>query len=109
DIIYERYFPLLYIYGCKIIPDEEEVKDILQEIFIYVWSKGIDLKGSFSSYIYTAVRYKIFDYIDKQKVRESYTASFQKFIDTHEFSTDDRILEKELAFQIEKEIKNLPK
>lgn len=109
DLIYERYFPLLYIYGCKIISNEEEVKDVLQEVFLYLWSKDIDLKGSFSSYIYSAVRYKLFDHIDKQKVRENYTTSFQIFIDTHESLADDLVLEKELAYQIEKEIRNLPK
>ncbi len=109
DLIYERYFPLLYIYSCKIISNEEEVKDVLQEIFLYLWSKDFHVKGTFSSYIYSAVRYKLFDHIDKQKVRENYATSFQIFIDSNKSIADDIILERELEYLIEKEVRNLLK
>lgn len=72
-LLYERYFPLLFIYASKIISDEEVVKDILQDVFVSLWSKtGLEINTSFSSYIYAAVRFQLFDYIDKQKVRQGY-------------------------------------
>ncbi|QIH35476.1 RNA polymerase sigma-70 factor [Sphingobacterium sp. DR205] len=107
--LYERYFPLLFIYAHKIISDEEVVKDILQDVFVSLWSKtSLEINTSFSSYIYAAVRFQLFDYIDKQKVRKGYADSLQHFLDQGEYSTDNYLLEKELQQQIEKEIMNLP-
>lgn len=109
NVIYERYSPLLYIYGCKIITDSDDVKDILQEIFISLWTKkSVHINTSFSAYIYSAMKYKLFDYIDKKKVRQGYAASLQEFISKGEYVTDNQVLENELASQIEKEIDNLP-
>ena len=55
--IYEKYWQLLYVAACKIIKDEDEAKDAVQEVFISLLSKGasIDIKGSVSNYLYTAV------------------------------------------------------
>ncbi|WP_104385421.1 RNA polymerase sigma-70 factor [Sphingobacterium sp. HMA12] len=108
-LLYERYFPLLFIYANKIISDEEVVKDILQDVFVSLWSKTrLEINTSFSSYIYAAVRFQLFDYIDKQKVRQGYADSLQHFLDRGEYATDNYLLEKELQQQIEKEIMNLP-
>lgn len=108
-LLYERYFPLLFIYANKIIADEELVKDILQDVFVSLWSKTpLEINTSFSAYIYAAVRFQLFDYIDKQKVRKGYADSLQHFLDQGEYSTDNYLLEKELQQQIEKEIMNLP-
>ncbi|MFD2554107.1 RNA polymerase sigma-70 factor [Sphingobacterium tabacisoli] len=109
NVIYQRYMPLLYIYGCKIVPDTDEVKDILQEVFTSIWSKrNLRINTSFSAYIYTSVRYKLFDYIDKKKIRNGYAASLQQFMEEGECVTDNQILENELRKQIEQEINNLP-
>lgn len=107
--LYERYFPLLFIYAGKIIPDQEIAKDILQDVFVSLWSKTPqDIKTNFSSYMYSAVRYQLFDYIDKQKVRKGYADSLQHFLNQGECSTDNYLIEKELQQQIEKEVMNLP-
>ncbi|ULT28823.1 RNA polymerase sigma-70 factor [Sphingobacterium sp. E70] len=91
------------------ISDEEVVKDILQDVFVSLWSKtGLEINTSFSAYIYAAVRFQLFDYIDKQKVRQGYADSLQHFLDQGVYSTDNYLLEKELQQQIEKEIMNLP-
>jgi len=54
------------------------------------------------------VRYRFFDFIDKQKVKSAYAQSFQLFLDKGEFLTDHYIAEKELAALIESEVVKLP-
>lgn len=109
--IYERYWQLLYVSACKVIKDEEEAKDVVQEVFVSLLKKGaaLEIHGSLSNYLYTAVRYKVFDLISRQKVRTDYADSLADFITDQNFTTDRTILEKEIAHVIEKEIKNLPK
>lgn len=109
-MIYERYWQLLYVAAFKVIKDEEEAKDVVQEVFISLLNKGTELEihTSFSSYLYTSVRYKVFDCISRQKVRTDYLDSFADFVSQSNYSTDRAILEKEISAEIEKEIQNLP-
>ncbi|MBC6108951.1 RNA polymerase sigma factor [Pedobacter fastidiosus] len=107
--IYERFNGLLYIYACKLVHDKEDARDIVQEIFVYLWSNpNIKIKSQLSSYLYTAVRYKIFDWLDKNKSKSNYLLSLEKFVDQGDCITDNYIREKEFASIIEKEVSLLP-
>lgn len=108
--IYNRFQGLLYVYACKIIKDEEDAEDIVQEVFLYLWDKRstIILKSSISSYLYSAVRFKFFNLLDRKKIRTDYKTSFQHFLDQGEYVTDNYIREKEFSQLIEKEIAALP-
>lgn len=108
--LYNRFQGLLYIYACKIIKDNDEAADVVQEVFLYLWDKRstITFKSSISVYLYSAVRYKFFNLLDKNKVRTAYKDSFQNFLDQGEYITDNYIREKEFSRLIEKEIAALP-
>lgn len=108
--IYKRYWGVLFQHARKMLRSDEAAKDIVQDVFTALWIKknDLDIYHKLSSYLYSAVRYKIFDFIDKGKVRGSYLQSLEKFIEQGEFTTDDLWLQKELAIQIEKEIDALP-
>lgn len=108
-IIYERYWQLLYVAVYKVIKDEEEAKDVVQEVFISFLNRGtaLEINGSLSSYLYTAVRYKVFDLISKKKVRADYLDSLNDYAETDN-TTDQALIEKEIRTEIEKEIQNLP-
>ncbi len=108
--IYNRFSGLLYIYAMKIIKDEEEAEDVVQELFITFWNsrESLEIKTSLSSYLYSAVRYRFFDLLSKKKVRSDYAQAFQSFIDRGAYSTDDYINEKELILLVEQEVSKLP-
>ena len=108
--IYDRYQGLLFIYACKITKDESEAEDIVQEVLFYLWDKRnvIKFEGSLSSYLYSAVRYKFFNLLDRKKVRVDYAESLQKFIDQESVQADYIVRERELSKLIEKEIALLP-
>ena len=108
--LYNRFKGLLYVYACKITRDEDIAEDLVQDIFIYLWDKRqtINFTSSISSYLYSAIRYKFFDLVDKQKVRADYVQAFQAFLDQGEYQTDNYISEKELSAVIEREVNKLP-
>ncbi|WP_316810744.1 RNA polymerase sigma-70 factor [Pedobacter heparinus] len=108
--IYKRYWAILFRHACKILHNEDEAKDVIQDLFTALWTKRrqINLNSSLSSYLYSATRYKIFDLIDKHKVRSQYLASLESFIHEGQCSSEDGIREKQLAVLIEKEIAGLP-
>jgi RNA polymerase sigma-70 factor (ECF subfamily) len=108
--IYNRYWAIMYVYARKILTDEDDAQDVIQEVFTYLWDKGheLNIKSSLSLYLYTSVRYRIFDLIDHKKVRTDYKTYLQRFIQEGEYITDEQLREKELIAVIEKEVSLLP-
>ena len=108
--MFERYQPLLYVYASKIVKDKDEASDIVQEVFLYLWDKRAEIvfEGQVLSYLYTAVRYKFFNLLDKKKVRKDYAASLQRFMLAGTPQTDDLLREREMMRIIEEQISLLP-
>lgn len=110
ELIYERYWQLLYVAACKVLADEEEAKDVVQEVFISLLHRGssLEINVTLSAYLYSAVRYKVFDYISKKKVRQNHLDSLDQYISAGNCPTDRALIVKEINAEIEKEIQNLP-
>lgn len=108
--IYNRYNKLLFIHAFKMLHDEEEAKDVVQELFTVLWNKRLQLSitGTLSSYLYTATRNRILDSIAHKKVQTQYLNSLQEFLMQGVFITDHHLRESDLAELIEKEIAALP-
>jgi RNA polymerase sigma-70 factor (family 1) len=109
--IYRRYFYLTYTHAYKKLRDEEQAKDVVQDVFTSLWFKReTNLpNSSLGGYLYTAVRYKIFDLFAHQEVESKYVDSVKDYLSTHSSApTDHLIREKQLQAYIEKEINALP-
>lgn len=108
--IYERYWGVLFIHAMKMLRDEDEVKDLLQELFTGLWSKsaGLQFQTSVSAYLYAATRNKVFNLIAHQKVKRNYSEQISKFIQQGEFITDEQVRLNELKRIIESEVALLP-
>jgi len=108
--IYHRYWALLFNHGRRILQDDEDAKDLVQDAFAVLWKEGktLVIKTSLSAYLYAVVRYKVFDLIDRQKVKNGYLESLEHFIAENNYSSDHLVREKQLEVIIEKEIAALP-
>jgi RNA polymerase sigma-70 factor (family 1) len=109
--IYRRYFYLLYVHAYKKLRDEEQAKDIIQDLFTSIWFKReFDLPNTnLAGYLFTAVRNKIFDLFAHQKVEAKYMQSLGEYVQSHKnVSTDQKVRENELMTYIEKQIDALP-
>lgn len=108
--IYHRYWGVIYQHARKMLQDDDDAKDLVQEVFSYFWANGSRLKidNNVSGYLYSALRYKFFDLIDREKVKNDYLLSLERFIDRMEYSSDHLVREKQLQQIIEKEISALP-
>ncbi|OKS87015.1 RNA polymerase sigma factor [Mucilaginibacter polytrichastri] len=110
EVIYRRYWALLFKHARRILQNDEEAKDVVQDIFAMVWLKGpaLFVNTTLPAFLYSALRNKIFDLIDRNKVKDDYFSSLEVFIDRGEFTTDNLLREKELNTRIELEIALLP-
>lgn len=108
--LYNRFKGILYVHAYRILQDKEDAKDIVQELFTVLWVKrdSLTLKTGIASYLYAAVRNRVFDKISSKKVESRYFESLKDFSLEEGYSTDSVVQEKELSALIEKEIAALP-
>ncbi|GAA4302323.1 RNA polymerase sigma factor [Aestuariibaculum suncheonense] len=107
--LYNRYSPVLYAHILRRLNDREEAKDIIHELFTYIWVNRmkIQIEGHPSGYLYTAVRNRVIKVISRRIVAT-------KHVDMHRpspynnIASDYLIRENQLRDLIEKEIESLP-
>lgn len=110
DEIYKRYHGILYSHAYRRLPDREEVRDMLQELFRYLWESRSKLQFTtgLSAYLYASIRNRIINHYRNKKVRDNFASSLQEFLDQGEHVIEEQLAEKELAKLIEEEVAALP-
>lgn len=108
--LFDRFYGLLYVHALKILRDEDEAKDLVQELFEMVWKKreSLSFTGSISSYLYACIRNLVLNHIAHQKVRARYIDSLQEFMEQEDGPTDFYVREQQLKALIEAAIAALP-
>lgn len=108
--IYRRYWSLMYMHALKMLKDEDDTRDALQDVFTSLWlnRETIDLNSNLAGYLYTCTRNKVLDIIAKQRIRVNYLDSLVSFIEINSNRIIDTITEKELSQALDNEIKQLP-
>lgn len=108
--IYHRFKGVLYAHAYKMLGDREEVRDVVQEVFVTLWSKKESLSiKNLSAYLYSSVRNRIIDRISRQNSKNKYIETMSFFVEHNSYQVPDRILyAKELRAMIEHEVSGLP-
>ncbi|MFT2008856.1 RNA polymerase sigma factor [Pontibacter sp. 13R65] len=72
--MYQRYWKQLYSSALRRINSEEDAKDIIQELFIKIWTRRTTIPENVKAaeYLFTALRYRIINYIQADQVRLKY-------------------------------------
>lgn len=101
--IFERYNKLLIKHAYHLLQSGEEAGDLVQDVFLALWQKHRELviTSSISSYLYRAVRNRVFDLLSHQKVVSRYTEAIGRFMEEGNSISDANLREKELAEIIE--------
>ena len=67
--LFDKYWKSLSNAAYKVLKDRDAAHDIVQEIFIDLWSKRKSLSiDHVSSYLHTAVKYRVINYIQKHEI-----------------------------------------
>lgn len=108
--IYTRYWPILFRHSRKMLDDDYQSMDIVQDIFTSLWFNypTFELNTSLVGYLYTAVRNRTINAINKSKLQSVYMESLQGYIEKGAYVTDDAIRYNELEAEIDAEIAKLP-
>ena len=80
EAIYTRYWEQLFTSAYIILRDHNSSKDVVQDIFIWLWEKRANVKiGSIAAYLKAAVRFKIANLIRGDRIRESFYTEVIEF------------------------------
>jgi len=108
--IYNRYWGIVYVHIYKMLRDDEDAKDGVQEVFSKLWFKAEQIQSSqnLAGFLFRSARNLVFNLIEKDRVRQKYFQSMVSFVREVDPNTVDRVDEKELQALIESEIEKLP-
>ena len=105
--LYKRFQPSLTNYAFYLTRSSEDAIEIVNDVFLSVWSKQnrLTLDHSLKTYLYTAVKNRSINYIKKNKLE----TVFDDQLDTlSDFKADKSLLQKEQQIIIEQIMNNLP-
>lgn len=109
--IYRRHWHMLYLHTFKILGDEDESKDLVQDTFFSFWEKSsaLQVRTNLKGYLFVAVRNRIFSLIRKRKVNPDFINIVMEELDQLDNTTVESIDERELIRLIDAEIEQLPR
>jgi len=108
--LYNRYWGMLYSFARRMLDNDEEAEDLVQESFLSLYEKapGLYIEHSVSAYLYRSLRNSLINLNKHKKIKAVVLSSFKAYYEKGVFETDNIVRERELARLIEAEIENLP-
>lgn len=110
NTLYQRHWAMVYQQVYRILRDDDECKDVVQEVFSNLWLKREQLaeNTNIGAFLYVQGRNRVFNLIAKQRVRQDHLNSIAQFIEKADMHAINLLEEKEIIARIEREIDQLP-
>jgi RNA polymerase sigma-70 factor (ECF subfamily) len=68
DVLFEKHWQKAYSEAYKRLKDQDNAKDIVQEIFVHIWVNRQKLKiENLPAYLHISIRNKVINFVAKQK------------------------------------------
>lgn len=81
----------------------------MQDLFASLWLKRetIEIRQTVAAYLFTAIKYKVINYIESHIVRENYLKVLKKTVEDYDNSTNEKIYSHDLQNCIDQGINTL--
>lgn len=108
--LYGRYWPKLFETAYKRLKSNEAAEEIVQDIFTTLWCNRmkIEVRHTFSTYIHSALKYKVLDYYRSLIIQNRYIEAVQQEKTHYSLQVEEKLIFNELNTAIEAEISRLP-
>ena len=106
--LYEHYFAKMVLFAESYLYDEEEAKDLVQDLFFCLWDHAplLEISTSIKAYLFTSVRNRCLNVLRDRKIRDEYN---NKLFEAQLFSdTEDVVLDEEVQQRLQKALDALP-
>ena len=116
ECIFEENYKNLVLYAKKFVIETETARDLVQDVFIYLWDKRekLTIDKSLSSYLFRAVHNSCINHLKRESTKDNYVRKFLLRIN-HEMqparkeeNVHEILVHKDLSERIEVIIEGLP-
>jgi RNA polymerase sigma-70 factor, ECF subfamily len=106
--LFESYYKKLCYFAWRMLDDQSEAEDLVQDVFVRIWQnrQQLNISRSLSAYLYHSVKNACLNQIKHRKVKLEYAQYFTGA--TEEYSENTVTETGELKILIEIHIRNLP-
>ncbi|TKC62504.1 sigma-70 family RNA polymerase sigma factor [Pedobacter hiemivivus] len=107
--IYDRYWGVLFLHARKMLGNDEDSREIVEEVLIYLWNNidEIHITSDLSTYLYSSARHEILNIIKRSDLKEKCLQSLMRF-EVQDSDLNDEINTRELTVHIEASVERLP-
>lgn len=108
--IYDKFWKELYIVAFRRLRSEEDVEDILQDIFVSLLTRDIklDTDESIRAFLHLRLKSRIINFYRKQLIHLAYEEQESSKDDLSAMSSESRLMSRELESVITAEISRMP-
>lgn len=98
--LFRRYWGLLFNYAGRILHDDEEARDVVQDVFCRLWEQRerLEIRGNMRGYLYGAVYHGCLDRLKHESVKEAYRDEVAR-----DFYMNEVVLPPEVELNLERE------
>lgn len=111
EFIYNKHSGRLFSFIYGKIKMKEATEEIIQEIFVSLWSnrETLQIHTSIEGYLYGAAKNKILSFIRTERVRKRYAAEFTRFAsEQYDNSVIDQVNVDDLQMTLQQKMAELP-
>lgn len=115
--LFRWYYPSLIFYATRLVGEEEEAEDVVQDVFVELWKRKdhIEIGDQIQAFLYRAVYTRALNVLKHRSVEDGYCVAMEEINQRRaEFYQPDnnevirRIEDKELRKEIHDAINELP-
>ncbi len=109
-VLYNEYWDALFGIAYSTPRSKEVAQEIVQDVFLSLWANRntLNIQTTIKAYLSGAVRHAVFNYFDKQIVRNKYKVNIASKASIATNSTEEQIAFEEIQSLVNRELECLP-
>ncbi len=115
ELLFFEYYRGMTAYALKFVEDMETARDLVQDVFFYIWEKRevIHIDRSLKSYLFRAVHNACINHLKKEEHKNHYNRELslwfaEKFPEDHSFNAYQLLLAGDISSEIDAIVQGLP-
>lgn len=110
DELYNYYYPRLYTFAKKFLKVEDDINDILQDVFIKIWENRKNIKNveTFNAYIFTITKNTVITYFREKTKLIAFESRMKEMATSEGHFRDDSLEYKDIKEKVDRLIEQLP-
>ncbi|SEB09644.1 RNA polymerase sigma-70 factor, ECF subfamily [Pedobacter hartonius] len=110
DLVYTEHYVSLFKYAYTMVNDEVLAEEMVHQVFLRILEKNgsVTISTSLRSYLYRSVHNECLNHIKHEKVKDAHIAGTNAGLNYHTETPSGTMQYKELKFQLQAAINELP-